>query len=526
MCRAIEADPAQANRFTWIGRTVAVCTNGTRVLGLGDIGLLAVDARHGGQGDLLHRRSPTSTRSRSSSHEKHPDAFVRTVLAIAPSFGAIHLEDIRVPECFEIEKRLIEALDVPVMHGDVHGTAVAALAAIMGACAQLGRPLERQTIGQIGLGAAGFGIARLAQQARAKAVLATDPDPLAQTHADANGIEIADFETVMARADIVVAATGRPGLIGSEMIREGQVVFALTNPEPEIEPQVALRAGAAFAADGASVNNVARLPGHLPRRPLLRRPDDLDRDEARRRAGDREAHASERARARPARPGRPPRGGHRCRRGGTGRGARPARPRPAGAHRCDDAPRPAQTPGTRPTTTTRPGRTSTPTASTPRSRACGSARAAAPRRRSTSPARCAASTAATPPSTTPSRSPAPSRASRTAASGCCAAASTRAPGCGRSPAGFVDLGESVEEAARREAHEELEIDVAITGLVGVYSRPQDRVVLVVYDATLTGEPRVTPEATEIRAFAPAELPWDELAFWSTAQALRDLLARA
>ena len=91
------------------------------------------------------------------------------------------------------------------------------------------------------------------------------------------------------------------------------------------------------------------------------------------------------------------------------------------------------------------------------------------------------------------------------------------------PGGFVDLGESVEDAARREAREELEIDVAITGLVGVYSRPQDRVVLVVYDATLTGEPRVTPEATEVRAFAPDALPWGELAFWSTEQALRDLL---
>jgi 8-oxo-dGTP diphosphatase len=93
------------------------------------------------------------------------------------------------------------------------------------------------------------------------------------------------------------------------------------------------------------------------------------------------------------------------------------------------------------------------------------------------------------------------------------------------PGGFVDLGESVEAAARREAREELEIDVEIAGLVGVYSRPQDRVVLVVYDATLTGRPRVTPEATEVRAFAPKDLPWDELAFWSTAQALRDLLGR-
>jgi ADP-ribose pyrophosphatase YjhB (NUDIX family) len=91
------------------------------------------------------------------------------------------------------------------------------------------------------------------------------------------------------------------------------------------------------------------------------------------------------------------------------------------------------------------------------------------------------------------------------------------------PGGFVDLGESVEEAARRETMEELAVEARLTGLVGVYSRPQDRVVLVVYDATLTGDPRPTAEAPEVRAFAPDEIPWDELAFWSTEQALRDLL---
>jgi 8-oxo-dGTP diphosphatase len=92
------------------------------------------------------------------------------------------------------------------------------------------------------------------------------------------------------------------------------------------------------------------------------------------------------------------------------------------------------------------------------------------------------------------------------------------------PGGFVDLGESVEQAARRETREELEIDVRLTGLVGVYSRPQDRVVLVVYDAVPLGTPRTTPEAPEVRAFAPGDVPWSELAFWSTEQALRDVLA--
>jgi ADP-ribose pyrophosphatase YjhB (NUDIX family) len=91
------------------------------------------------------------------------------------------------------------------------------------------------------------------------------------------------------------------------------------------------------------------------------------------------------------------------------------------------------------------------------------------------------------------------------------------------PGGFVDLGESVEDAARRETREEMEIDIELTGLVGVYSRAEDRVVLVVFAATALAEPRTTEEATEVRAFAPEELPWGELAFWSTEKALRDAL---
>jgi ADP-ribose pyrophosphatase YjhB (NUDIX family) len=94
------------------------------------------------------------------------------------------------------------------------------------------------------------------------------------------------------------------------------------------------------------------------------------------------------------------------------------------------------------------------------------------------------------------------------------------------PGGFVDLGESVEDAARREAREEIEADVELQDLLGVYSKPDERIVLIVFAATIEAEPQTTPEAPEIQAFAPDEIPWQELAFWSTTNALKDFLARS
>ena len=147
--------------------------------------------------------------------------------------------------------------------------------------------LEDARVGQLGLGAAGFGIAALMRDAGVKRVLAPTRTRRAHERARERGIEIADLETVMREADVVVATTGRPGLIMPEMVRPGQVILALTNPVPEIEPDAALAAGAAFAADGTSVNNVLGYPGIFRGALDGRRTLDHERDEARRRAGDR-----------------------------------------------------------------------------------------------------------------------------------------------------------------------------------------------------------------------------------------------
>jgi malate dehydrogenase (oxaloacetate-decarboxylating) len=260
VCEALAEFPQLAGRFTMIGRSVAICTNGTRVLGLGDIGPVPSMPVMEGKA-LFYAQLVGVSAVPILIDTKDVDEFVDTVIRVAPGFGGIHLEDISAPECFEIEHRLIEALPQPVMHDDVHGTAVVTMAAAIAACRQVGMRLDEAVVGQIGLGAAGYGIASLIHDAGVKRVIATDPNPWAQEQARAHGIEIADLPTVMGAADVVVATTGRPGLITPDLVRPGQVILALTNPAPEIEPEAALAAGAAFAADGTSVNNVLGYPG-------------------------------------------------------------------------------------------------------------------------------------------------------------------------------------------------------------------------------------------------------------------------
>jgi malate dehydrogenase (oxaloacetate-decarboxylating) len=257
---AIAEYPELAARFTMIGRSVAICTNGTRVLGLGDIGPVASMPVMEGKA-LFYAQLVGISAVPILVDTKDVDEFVETVVRIAPGFGGIHLEDISAPDCFEIERRLIERLPQAVMHDDVHGTAVVTFSAAIAACRQVGKRLDEAVVGQIGLGAAGYGIATLIHDAGVRRVVASDPNERAQALARERGIEIADLDTVMRDADVVVATSGQPGLIRPDMIRDGQVILALTNPVPEIDPDDALAAGAAFAADGTSVNNVLGYPG-------------------------------------------------------------------------------------------------------------------------------------------------------------------------------------------------------------------------------------------------------------------------
>jgi malate dehydrogenase (oxaloacetate-decarboxylating) len=149
----------------------------------------------------------------------------------------------------------------PVLHDDQQGTATAVLAAVLRACELTRTDARSACIGQIGLGAAGTAIARLFARYGVARVLVSDPSRAAIDRVGRPGVEAAALEAVLREADIVIATTGCPGLIEPDRVRRGQVVLALSNPEPEIDPRLALEAGAAFAADGRSINNALAFPG-------------------------------------------------------------------------------------------------------------------------------------------------------------------------------------------------------------------------------------------------------------------------
>ncbi|GGE05051.1 putative NAD-dependent malic enzyme 1 [Marinithermofilum abyssi] len=261
VCKVLEEEPDKAWVYTSIGNTVAIVTDGTAILGLGDIGPIAGMPVMEGKAALFDRFVGISGVP-ILLDTKDPDEIVETVKHISQTFGGVLLEDIGSPHCFEVEERLKKELKIPVMHDDQHGTAVVTLAAVISACRSAGVDLKEAEVGQIGLGAAGLAICRMFKAYGVKGVYGADLSDDAKARlAEYGGTPVDSLSELMEQCDIVIATTGCPGLIKPEMVRKGQVILALSNPKPEIRPEEALKAGAAYAADGRSVNNVLGFPG-------------------------------------------------------------------------------------------------------------------------------------------------------------------------------------------------------------------------------------------------------------------------
>lgn len=260
ICKLIAADKKNSLRFTSIPNTVAIVTNGSAILGLGNIGPVAGMPVMEGKSVIFEQMVGISG---VPILIDSPEAkvIVETVKNIATTFGAIQLEDIAAPLCFEVEERLQKELPMPVMHDDQHATAVIVLAALMTISNRTNLKLDDSRIGVIGLGAAGTGISRLLLAFGVKEVLGTDLRAEAMQYLQALGGKTGTLDELMATADIVIATTGLPRLIKPEMIRRGQVILALSNPEPEIDPELARKSGARFAADGRTINNALAYPG-------------------------------------------------------------------------------------------------------------------------------------------------------------------------------------------------------------------------------------------------------------------------
>jgi malate dehydrogenase (oxaloacetate-decarboxylating) len=260
VCRLIRENPERAHVYTAIYNTVAIVTNGTAILGLGDIGAVAGMPVMEGKAALFDalvgvNGVPILIQS------KDPEEIIRTVASISPTFGAIKLEDIKAPECFEIEDRLSEMLDIPVMHDDQHGTSVVVLASLLNASKYVGMLVKNDVVGLVGLGAAGMGISKLLKAYGVRKLLGTDINQTAMDIFAGIGGKPVTLQEVMSLSDIVIATTGVAGLIKKETVKRGQVILALTNPDPEINPEEARAGGAAFAADGRGVNNALAFPG-------------------------------------------------------------------------------------------------------------------------------------------------------------------------------------------------------------------------------------------------------------------------
>ncbi|MBN2815064.1 MAG: malate dehydrogenase [Campylobacterales bacterium] len=274
-CLEIEKEPQNAYKYTAKSNLVAVISNGTAVLGLGNIGALASKPVMEGKSVLFKKFSGLDSFDIEVDTQSI-DRFCSVVSAIAPTFGGINLEDIKAPECFEIEKRLIEELDIPVMHDDQHGTAVISTAAIINACELTNKKLEDIKIVIVGAGAAAISCARLYKHIGVNNILMLDSKGL--VHKGRSDLNVykhefaadcyIEHEKIFKGADAVVGLS-KPGsftLDDIEHMAESPIIFTLANPTPEIMPNETKKARPdAIIATGRSdfanqVNNVLGFP--------------------------------------------------------------------------------------------------------------------------------------------------------------------------------------------------------------------------------------------------------------------------
>ncbi|MGV9313032.1 NAD(P)-dependent malic enzyme [Streptomyces sp. NPDC003691] len=278
VCTAIAERPELVDDYTWKSGVVAVVTDGTAVLGLGDIGPEASLPVMEGKAILFKQFGGVDSVPIALA-TKDTDEIVETIVRMAPSFGGINLEDISAPRCFEIERRLQERLDIPVFHDDQHGTAIVTLAALRNAARLTGRELGELRAVISGAGAAGVAIAKFLLEAGLgdvavadrKGIVSSDRDDLTPVKRELAGLTnkaglSGSLESALAGADVFIGVSG--GTVSEAAVASmapGAFVFAMANPNPEVHPDVAHKY-AAVVATGRSdfpnqINNVLAFPG-------------------------------------------------------------------------------------------------------------------------------------------------------------------------------------------------------------------------------------------------------------------------